>query len=314
MAVPAFPDYVARSSACPSVVVCYYQAIEPHCGEMVLYKYLTPARLDVLERRRIRFTQPSAFNDPFEFKPYILSAASQEHLREYVERNFDEILRRELKEYPILSKVLPGESAVELLGSFKSSIPGLFQLLEPRFLPGVSAAINSALNANVGVLCLSEIRDSLLMWGHYTDNHEGFVIGFDQNHPFFSVRRGPEDEFGFLRQVKYCRNRPRVTMANTTSMEWFETKSDEWAYEKEWRMLRVLEDAESRLEAVPHPICLFSFPADAVVEIIAGLRCSQELRDRLRTLSKGHPKAELFQAQEHSSEYALSIIVESAIT
>jgi len=281
---------------------------------MVLYKYLAPARLDVLERRRVRFTQPAAFNDPFEFKPYIESAASQEYIREHLEQNFDEILRRELKEYPILSKLLPGESAVDLLRPFKSSIPDLFRLLEPHLLPGVAAAIHSALNANVGVLCLSEIRDSLLMWGHYTDNHEGFVIGFDQNHPFFSVRLGPEDEFGFLRQVNYCRNRPRVTMANTTSAEWFETKSDEWAYEKEWRMLRVLEDAESRLEGVPHPICLFSFPADAVVEIIAGLRCSLELRDRLRILSKSYPKANLFQALEHSSEYALSIRADSAIS
>jgi hypothetical protein len=281
---------------------------------MVLYKYLTPARLDVLERRRIRFTQPAAFNDPFEFKPYIESAASQDHLREYVEQNFDEILSRELKEYPILSKLLPGESAIDLLRPLKSCIPGLFQLMEPHFLPGVSTAINSALNANVGVLCLSEIRDSLLMWGHYTDNHEGFVIGFDQNHPFFSMRRGPEDEFGFLRQVKYCHSRPRVTMANTTGTEWFETKSDEWAYEKEWRMMRVLQDAESRLEGVPHPICLYGFPADAVVEIVAGLRSSPELRDRLRTMSKGYPKAKLFQAQEHSSEYALLLKAESPLS
>lgn len=279
---------------------------------MVLYKYLTPARLDVLERRRIRFTQPAAFNDPFEFKPYIESAASQEHLRDYVEQNFDEILRRELKQYPILSRLLPGDSAVDVLRPFKSSIPSLFRLLEPQLLPRVSAAISSAFNMNVGVLCLSEVRDSLLMWGHYTDNHEGFVIGFDQNHPFFSVRRGLEDEFGFLRQVKYCRNRPRVTIANTTGAEWFETKSDEWAYEKEWRMLRVLQDAEYRLDGVPHPICLFSFPADAVVEIVAGLRCSLELCDRLRTLSKGYPRAKLFQAQEHSSEYALSIRADSA--
>lgn len=146
---------------------------------MILYKYLTPARVDVLERRRIRFTQPAAFNDPFEFKPYIESAAPQEHLREYVEQNFDEILRRELKEYPILSRLLPGESAVDLLRTFKSSIPGLFQLLEPHLLPGVSAAI-------VGVLCLSEIRDSLPMWGHYTGNHEGFVIGFDERAIHFS--------------------------------------------------------------------------------------------------------------------------------
>ena len=92
---------------------------------MVLYKYLTPARLDVLEDRRIRFTQPAAFNDPFEFKPCIESAVSPAHFREYVEQNFDEILKRELGEYPILSRVLPDDAALDLLRPLKASIPKL---------------------------------------------------------------------------------------------------------------------------------------------------------------------------------------------
>jgi hypothetical protein len=157
---------------------------------MVLYKYLTPDRVDVLETCRIRFTQPTAFNDPFEFRPCIESAASQAHLVEYVEQNFEEILKRELTEYPIPSK-LPYESVIELLRPLKVCIPELFQLLQPQFLPSVSMAIDSELNKNIGVLCLSEICDSLLMWGHYAENHEGFVIGFNQSHPFFSIQRGP---------------------------------------------------------------------------------------------------------------------------
>jgi Protein of unknown function (DUF2971) len=274
---------------------------------MVLYKYLTPARVDVLEKRRIRFTQPAAFNDPFEFKPYIECAASQAHVRTYVEDNFDDILRRELRKYPAFSEQLPNEKALELLRPLKSHIPELFQLLQPELIPNVSRAIHSGFNKNVGVLCLSEICDSLLMWGHYTENHEGFVIGFDEGHPFFSVRRGPEDEFGFLRRVKYSHSRPRVTLADTTSAEWFETKSVEWEYEKEWRMLRVLHDAESRIEAAHYPICLFSFPEDAVTEVIIGLRSSPELRNRLTDLSKSFPKTRLLQAQEHLSQYALVI-------
>lgn len=275
---------------------------------MVLYKYLAPSRLDVLEERRIRFTQPAAFNDPFEFRPCIESAVTQGHLREYVEQNFDEILKRELLEYPILGQFAPQERMVELLRPLKSRIPELFQLLQSGFLPSVSSAIYNAFNQNVGVLCLSEVPDCLLMWGHYTENHEGFVIGFDGSHPFFSTRRGPEDEFGFLRQVKYCRSRPRVTLADTTGTEWFETKCVEWAYEKEWRMLRVLRDAENRPEAVPYPICLFSYPADAVAEIIIGLRASRALRDRLSALCMGgFAMAKLLEAQEHPSEYALVI-------
>src|SRR5580698_7951792 len=179
---------------------------------MVLYKYLAPDRLDVPEGRLIRFTQPAAFNDPFEINPCIESAFSQDHLREHVEQNFEEILKRELKEYPVLRRLLPDEQVIDLLRPFKSRILEIVQMLTPQFLPGVATKLTAAFNANVGVLCLSEVRDSLLMWGHYTDNHQGFVIGFDQNHPFFSVRQGPEDEFGFLRQVKYCRSRPRVTL------------------------------------------------------------------------------------------------------
>lgn len=274
---------------------------------MALYKYLAPDRLDVLEGRLIRFTQPAAFNDPFEFKPCIESALSQDHLLEHLEQNFDEILKRELKEYPILRQSLPDEQVIELLRPFKARIPDIIQMLTPQFLPGIATKLDVAFDANVGILCLSEVRDSLLMWGHYTDNHRGFVIGFDQHHPFFSVRRGPEDEFGFLRQVKYCRSRPRVTLADTTGEEWFETKSDEWAYEKEWRMMRVLQDAQAHRDTAPHPICLFGFPADAITEIVVGLRSSRGLRNRLRTLSNGFPNAKLFQTHEHPSDYALLI-------
>ena len=39
---------------------------------MIVYKYLPPSRIDVLEDSRIRFTQPAALNDPFETFPCFL--------------------------------------------------------------------------------------------------------------------------------------------------------------------------------------------------------------------------------------------------
>jgi hypothetical protein len=59
---------------------------------MILYKYLHPDRVDVLARKMVRFTQPGDFNDPFEFRPYIESAAADEAVRDYVEANFDKLL------------------------------------------------------------------------------------------------------------------------------------------------------------------------------------------------------------------------------
>jgi len=100
------------------------------------------------------------------------------------------------------------------------------------------------------------------MWGHYTENHEGFVIGFDGSHPFFSTRRGPEDEFGFLRQVKVRSQPPKSNFwRTTTGTEWFETEVRGVGHtEKEWRMLRVLRDAENRPEAVPYQYACSAIP------------------------------------------------------
>src|SRR5689334_11281388 len=37
---------------------------------MSLFKYVVSERIDILKNCRIRFTQPSAFNDPFEMQPF----------------------------------------------------------------------------------------------------------------------------------------------------------------------------------------------------------------------------------------------------
>lgn len=51
----------------------------------MLFKYLEPDRIDVLDSNLIRFTQPADFNDPFEFKPVISTLASKEEMDEVFE-------------------------------------------------------------------------------------------------------------------------------------------------------------------------------------------------------------------------------------
>jgi hypothetical protein len=187
----------------------------------------------------------------------------------------------------------------------KTSVLEFFRHLEPHVLESMSPSIDAALNQNVGIVCLSEVPDSILMWGHYTDDHRGFVVGFDSEHSFFSQRRSLEDEFGFLRQVRYRRERPKVVLSDTSSPAWFNTKSDQWAYEKEWRMLRVLSEADSRAESAPFPLCLFRFPGAAVVEIIIGLRSTPVLVRKIQSLASTFPKATLRRAIEDPMEYSL---------
>jgi len=274
---------------------------------VILYKYLSPARLDVLAQRNVRFTQPGDFNDPFEFRPKIQAAASEQEVRTYVEENFERLVELELAKYGALIQLFPREKLKELLLSQKARLPELFRLLESGMLDKVSFSIDQALNQNIGVLCLSEVRDSILMWGHYTDNHRGFVIEFDSNHSFFSNRRSEQDEFGFLRRVDYQRKRPSVILSDTSSPVWFQTKSEQWAYEKEWRIVRVLSEAGCRINASPFPVCLFEFPAEAVLEIIIGLRATPSLIQEIKSLAPGFPRAGLLKAHEDQFDYGLAI-------
>jgi len=274
---------------------------------MILYKYLPPARSDVLQHKKVRLTQPGDFNDPFEFRPQIQSAASADNVRAYVEEHFETLVDQELAKYGALTGLVAGTNVRELLLKQKAMLPELFRLLQPEVLRGVAPAIDTLLNLNVGVLCLTEVRDSILMWGHYTDNHRGLVIGFDSTHPFFSRRRSPSDEFGFLRQVIYQVHRPQVTLTDTASPAWFQTKSPDWAYEKEWRIVRTLSEAEQRIEADPYPICLFEFSADAVREVVVGMRAAPALIQDIRSMGRSFPMATLLKAREDPQNYGLII-------
>ena len=198
----------------------------------ILYKYFSSARLDVLAERSVRFTQPGDFNDPFEFRPRIQAAAHEHEVRTHVENNFDRLIDQELNKYGALVPPELLDAVRAAAHDQKFLVPGLYRLLEPGVLEHASLAIDGFLNQSVGVLCLSEVRDSILMWGHYTDNHYGFVLGFDSKHSFFSKRRGDQDEFGFLRRVDYQRNRPNVILSDTSSPAWCQRKSDQWAYQK----------------------------------------------------------------------------------
>ena len=275
--------------------------------DMILYKYLQPERLDVIKHRKTRFTQPGDFNDPFEFRPCIATAMEEGFTAKYLEDNFDQLVEENLEKYASLFPSIPKELVKPLLLAQKDQMPQLLKLLDPTVIKTIAPRIDQALNQSVGVLCLSEVRDSLLMLGHYTDNHRGFVVGFDSEHSFFSKRKTETDELGFLRQVQYQRQRPAAVLTDTSSLVWFQTKSEEWAYEKEWRIVRALKEANSWIDAGNFPVCLFEFPPDAVLEIVVGLRATSYLVREIQNLIPSFPRASLFQTRESPTDYALLV-------
>ncbi|WP_206208233.1 DUF2971 domain-containing protein [Xanthomonas oryzae] len=82
-------------------------------------------------------------------------------------------------------------------------------------------------------------------------SHTGFVLELDPEHPYFNARRTDQDEFGHLRQVRYRDVRPSASLIDLDGTEMFLVKSKEWSYEREWRILRPLKDAQNVVNASP---------------------------------------------------------------
>jgi hypothetical protein len=121
------------------------------------------------------------------------------------------------------------------------------------------------------VLSLSSRPDSLSMWSHYADWHAGLVIGIDVTHP--GVARGP---FRHLAQVHYLHDRPESrTERHVARDELMVTKSVEWHYEAEWRMLDSCFAAAGAPLAESPDSSPFPLPAEAVRGVIT--RCRSQL-------------------------------------
>jgi len=299
---------------------------------VILYKYLSPDRINVLTRRRIRFTQPGEFNDPFEARPAFGPALiSDEQANDAIERGIEHALDQVLAS-PEVAELLRRAGPPTAAGSgldprtalrtfladslklpdFHATHFGFVRkVLEPIATGVLRDVWPQKMDENVGLLCLSERADSVLMWGHYADCHKGLVLGFDSESPFFSKKRGPNDEFGHLRKVVYQQERPTIDFtirdSGKLSAMMFHTKSGDWGYEREWRMMRVLTDCTNRIDSSPFPICLFEFQRECLREIIIGMRMSQEKIDEVRAHAREFANAMLCRAQVHPTEYALVI-------
>ncbi|MDA1050514.1 MAG: DUF2971 domain-containing protein [Planctomycetota bacterium] len=223
---------------------------------MLVYKYLSPARVDVVESALIRFTPPLELNDPFEAQPCLLDY--RDHLRAYLAKECG-----------------------------RADKP-----VSPADIDGLVDTHISNLQRRIGevtvVLSLSKNCDNRLMWSHYGKSHQGFVIGFDSDNDFFSVQR--EQIRLSPTEVQYSAERANVPVDSSVppnqflapDREFLLTKSQDWAYEEEIRVLADPQKADIT-KAGPNgrDISLFQFPSTAVREIILGYRIPTDLASTL---------------------------------
>jgi hypothetical protein len=96
-----------------------------------------------------------------------------------------------------------------------------------------------------GVVCMTQTHDNLLMWSHYTKDHQGAVVEFDLADDPFSLFLNPSQgttDSQVAGNVDYRKSREFGKLVNIENLDSLRkhyalTKSVEWTYEEEYRFV-----------------------------------------------------------------------------
>lgn len=270
------------------------------------YKYVSAdvAKI-ILGNRTLRWTTPAQLNDPFDAQCDLPLELDLQKIKDLVRPQLWKVYRGELEPHPknqvgallkLLGRTAKFPSDVELFREYESSLDQGYELMF-QHLPALQAGLSRALST-IKMLCLTVSADNALMWSHYAASHTGVVLRF---------RSIPEldSPFGMARPINYVAELPKLfsdelvagTFAGTSVLDEDDifrkatfTKSDIWAYEKEWR----ITSGSGRFPDQPFEDNPFG--ADELDGLIFGLRTSENDISELRGLAANYPNISIMRA------------------
>ena len=245
-----------------------------------VYKYFPPDRKSFLEDFLIRFSPRVELNDTFECLPAFTLADLEKiaaHVRESIERrhNADDA-PEDIREIANEIMEIKKKKALERYDSLDKVRSACYDIA------------GSNINSGLGILSLSRRWNSSLMWSHYTSSYSGFCVGFNSLHDYFKGDGSSLGNRSKLLSVRYSEKRVVVPPGDFTEEDIRDillTKSKDWEYEQEERLISSLFLATQRKHKEPYPIDLFKLPSDAVTEIIVGSRMDSKILEFVKTAS-----------------------------
>ena len=111
--------------------------------------------------------------------------------------------------------------------------------------------------------------------------------------------------------MSYSETRPVINEPfdeNSPEVDILFTKNNDWAYEREWRIVRFLKDADSN----PEPgIFLFEVPPEAIKDVVFGCRSEESLVNSIQQIVSTNEKLRHLRfrkARLSQNSYSLDIV------
>jgi len=246
-----------------------------------LYKYFDNHErvLKILKTGCIYYPKPNRFNDPFDCDIDIISSVSWDQFEQRV-RSEGEKLNKGSEEVEQKIRSLRNDAGAaidEFRSKAKDGVKNVGRILKQQ-----------------GVLCLSTIPDSIPMWSHYANGHNGICI---------ELHRAPENALGSTatRPVCYVHDYPEVSWSDLFKRPGFlsetimYTKSNEWKEEREWRVF------------LPKGNILHDLPGE-ITGVFFGLRTPKEYRCEVAKLVRNREEIALWQAVKAPRRFQISFV------
>jgi Protein of unknown function (DUF2971) len=264
---------------------------------------------------QLYFSSPSKFNDPFDFRAYCFSIDEEEDLIESIIR-IEHIDRIQAKTQ-IQSKI----------------DHGIYEIRDDLIYFEYS---DRCRDDKLKVCCFSGRDESILMWSHYADNHQGICIRFrslldclnfdeDEYYLELSIDNQVYNRFEVpFFKVKYTSDPPEpFNVSDLKENSYFNLNKDrffdavlnkfsDWAYEDEHRMIIGYRQGVFTSET-DFDKGMVKYPKEDLEGIVFGLRISYEnAKLAYETVKKNYLDkgitVNFYEAKEVPRKYAVGII------
>lgn len=258
------------------------------------YKYVTTdvAKI-VMATRKLRWSSPLKFNDPFDvtqqlrlpFSADDLNLALAQQLAALFETGDPTLVRQPLARTLLqVAGAMTPQSRAQVAAKLRSN-PGVAT-------PGRIDSFNELrivwheVVPLLRALCLSESYEIVPMWAHYAENGTGAVLEFEAIDHLDSV-------FLMARKVVYQDTPPAIATppawaqcmlgtSRTSYMDLFSelmyVKTTPWSYEREWRLVTVARPDDADLHGD------WGFHPRELAGVYLGPRCSGQHREDILAL------------------------------
>jgi hypothetical protein len=232
----------------------------------------------IFRRNELYFASAPQFNDPFDCRVQASFDATDDDWEDYL----DGMLKDKHPDWDYDDRQIIVRQLIKE-GWLKDPIA------QQKIIGDVQEAIDK-----LGVYCLSEVHDDILMWSHYADGNKGLCLQF-------YITPGMHSFGELLFKVEYASSYPKIQIAadrEDQTRKVLLTKAAFWKHEKEWRILDPYNGPGIRV-----------FPAEMLTGVIFGYDMSHEDRQLIREWAKGREiPLKFYQAKKKETQFGLEII------